>query len=471
MEHTKEDSEQDHGCCSSCHLVLKQPYIACSVCKTSSASEPVSICLDCFSKGREFAKHKKNHRYSIVNEEFSVFGDSWTAVEEHKLLEALLQKGEGNWEDIGKSVGTQSSQQCQQHYEKVYLENQDEAFSGIFTGTGKNKINPAIQQPVIFAPLEATSDSVKILRPAQRSSLHKDLAGYNAARGDFDWESDNLAEMELNVIEANDDLYRLIATAASGESDEEDIMEATDDCDNVLVAKLNFVALQVHNQRLKKRLKRKRIVKEFGLLNKARDLGLPRRYPVISNSGSKYEHIFKIGRLLCALDFDFTLEGLEHEMEVRQQILRLQDCRNNGLRFHLAAAFYTKLKSQREQDLVEKPRETILDYVRSAKTKIRHMRANPLMTMTTRRSAGPLDIVGLPCYEKLSEDERDLCSEARVLPEVFLDIQTILVEECKKSNGLRLADARPLVKIDVNKTRKLYDYLLKKELIHAPLQK
>ena len=105
----------------------------------------------------------------------------------------------------------------------------------------------------------------------------KDLAGYNAARGDFDWESDNLAEMELNVIEANDDLYRLIATTASGESGEEDIMEATDDCDNVLVAKLNFVALQVHNQRLKKRLKRKRIVKEFGLLNKARDLGLPRR--------------------------------------------------------------------------------------------------------------------------------------------------------------------------------------------------
>ena len=172
---------------------------------------------------------------------------------------------------------------------------------------------------------------------------------------------------------------------------------------------------------------------------------------MISNSGSKYEHIFKIGRLLCALDFDFTLEGLEHEMEVRQQILRLQDCRNNGLRFHLAAAFYTKLKSQREQDLVEKPRETILDYVRSAKTKIRHMRANPLMTMTTRRSAGPLDIVGLPSYEKLSEDERNLCSETRVLPEVFLDIQKILVKECKKSNGLRLADARSLVKIDVNK--------------------
>ena len=192
------------------------------------------------------------------------------------------------------------------------------------------------------------------------------------------------------------------------------------------------------------------------------------RYPVISSH--KYEHVFKVGRVLCSLDFDFILEGLEHELEIRQQILRLQEFRHNGLEHSLAAAFYTKLKSQREQELIERPKETILDFVRSAKTRTRHLRANPLMTMTTRRSAGPLDILGLPCYDKLTEDERDLCSESRVLPEVFLDVRKVLVEECKKSNGLRLADARPLVKIDVNKTRKLYDFLLKKELIHPPMK-
>lgn len=91
-----------------------------------------------------------------------------------------------------------------------------------------------------------------------------------------------------------------------------------------------------------------------------------------------------------------------------------------------------------------------------------------MMTMTTRRSAGPLDIVGMPSYEKLSEDERDLCSESRVFPEVFMEVKKVLEEECQKSNGLRLADARPLVKIDVNKTRKIYDFLLKKELIRPP---
>ena len=197
-------------------------------------------------------------------------------MEENKLLDALLQKGEGNWEEIGKRVGSQTPQQCQQHYEKFYLDN--ETFKAGFNSKKLNHtIGKSLHQPVIFAPLEA-STSGGILRPSQRSNLHKDLAGYNAARGDFDWESDNLAEMELNVIEANDDLYRLM-TAAPNTDD----IEANNDCDSFenedayLVAALSSAALQVHNQRLKKRLNRKRIVKEFGLLNKARDIGLPRR--------------------------------------------------------------------------------------------------------------------------------------------------------------------------------------------------
>ena len=316
-------------------------------------------------------------------------------------------------------------------------------------------MGPRKDQPVIFAPIEDSN----VTRPEKGSVLHKDLGGYNAARGDFDWESDNLAEMELNIIEANNELFSYVIDA-------EDNVENCDmNDDKTLTAALSASALQVHNERLKRRLRRKRIVKEFGLLNKPRSLALPRgQYPLISHA--KYDHIFKLAPVQCSLDFDFLLAGLEQEMEVRQQILRLQEYRHNGIKHPLAAALFTKLRNQREQDILERPKENILDFVRSAKA--RKPRANPLMTMTTRRSAGPLDIVGLPCYEKLSEDERDLCSEARVLPEVFLEIKKILVEECEKSSGLRLADARPLVKIDVNKTRKLYDYLLKKELIYPP---
>ena len=287
--------------------------------------------------------------------------------------------------------------------------------------------------------------------------------GYNAARGDFDWESDNLAEMELNNIDVNrDELYQYLNLDINN-------CDTTDDLN--LSAALSTTALQIYNQRLKKRVKRKRIVREFGLLNKPRAIGLPRSHPFINSAGFKYEHLFKMGKTMCSLDFDFILSGMEQELGLRQQILRLQDYRNNGLTHPLSAAFYSKLKTQREKDLVERPKETILDYIRSAKTKIGHIRSNPLMTMTTRKSAGPLDIVGLPSYEKLQEEERDLCSENRIQPEVFLDIKNVLVEECTRSNGLRLADARPLVKIDVNKTRKLYDFLLKKELIFPPANK
>ena len=35
-----------------------------------------------------------------------------------------------------------------------------------------------------------------------------------------------------------------------------------------------------------------------------------------------------------------------------------------------------------------------------------------------------------------------------------------MIGECIKKNGLRLLDARKLLKIDVNKTRKMYDYLI-----------
>jgi len=89
-------------------------------------------------------------------------------------------------------------------------------------------------------------------------------------------------------------------------------------------------------------------------------------------------------------------------------------------------------------------------------------------TTVGRRSAAPLDIVGLPGFEKLSEEEKDLCSESRVQPETYLEIKDVLVAECSRNNGLRLADARPLVKIDVNKTRKLFDFLIKKDLIFLP---
>ena len=66
----------------------------------------------------------------------------------------------------------------------------------------------------------------------------------------------------------------------------------------------------------------------------------------------------------------------------------------------------------------------------------------PTTLGATRRSVAPLDIVGLPAYDKLTQEERDLCTEQRVYPEVFVEIKTLMEQECAKHDGLRLADIR-----------------------------
>ena len=58
-----------------------------------------------------------------------------------------------------------------------------------------------------------------------------------------------------------------------------------------------------------------------------------------------------------------------------------------------------------------------------------------------------------------------LCSYCRFQPEAYLHLKRQLIQEHKRTGKLNLADARKLLKIDVNKTRKLYDLLVSKNLI------
>jgi len=82
----------------------------------------------------------------------------------------------------------------------------------------------------------------------------------------------------------------------------------------------------------------------------------------------------------------------------------------------------------------------------------------------------PLDIVGLPDYEKLSEPERVLCTELRLLPSVFAQLRAKLEEASLSKGGLLLAEAREALRIDVNKTRKVFDLLVTEGVIQARLQ-
>lgn len=93
------------------------------------------------------------------------------------------------------------------------------------------------------------------------------------------------------------------------------------------------------------------------------------------------------------------------------------------------------------------------------------MKYIPFSVSVGRRSAPPLNLTGLPGTEKLNEKEKELCQMVRLVPGAYLEYKSALLNECNKQGGLRLAQARALIKIDVNKTRKIYDFLIREGYI------
>lgn len=82
-----------------------------------------------------------------------------------------------------------------------------------------------------------------------------------------------------------------------------------------------------------------------------------------------------------------------------------------------------------------------------------------------RGCAAPLDILGMPGYEKLTEKEKDMCSSVRLVPATYLDLKEVLVNENSRAGFVKLQKARSMLKIDVNKTRRLYDFLVAESYI------
>lgn len=89
----------------------------------------------------------------------------------------------------------------------------------------------------------------------------------------------------------------------------------------------------------------------------------------------------------------------------------------------------------------------------------------PCNTLLKRSSgiitAAPLNLANSPSVHLLTPAEQTLCSQLRILPKPYLVIKETLVREYARRGGkLRRREARDLVKIDVNKTSRVWDFLV-----------
>uniref|UniRef100_A0A1A7YGC4 Transcriptional adapter n=1 Tax=Iconisemion striatum TaxID=60296 RepID=A0A1A7YGC4_9TELE len=422
--------------CRGCSSYLTEPYIKCAECGPS----PVLLCLQCFTRGFEYKKHQSDHKYEIMTSDFPVLEPGWTAQEEMALLEAVMDCGFGNWQDVAYQMRTKTKEECESHYMKNFINNP--LFSSTLLGLRKTKDSHFADGAI---PFRSSDDPP---RPTFDSMLSRDMAGYMPARADFMEEFDNYAEWDLKDIDFVDD--------------DSDILRA-----------LKLAVVDIYHSRLKERQRRKKIIRDHGLINLRKFQMLERCYP--KEVQELYDIMRRFARVVGPVEHDKFIESHALEFELRREIRRLQEYRKAGIKSFCSAKVYERVKRMRED---ERRKRTmlcdVLQYIQDGKACQQWLSkqaaidagVTPAVTTITvsatgRRSAPPLNLTGLPGTEKLNEREKELCQVVRLVPGAYLEYKQALLSECKRQGGLRLAQARALIKIDVNKTRKIYDFLIK----------
>ncbi|XP_054172994.1 transcriptional adapter 2-alpha isoform X3 [Homo sapiens] len=370
--------------CRGCSSYLMEPYIKCAEC----GPPPFFLCLQCFTRGFEYKKHQSDHTYEIMTSDFPVLDPSWTAQEEMALLEAVMDCGFGNWQDVANQMCTKTKEECEKHYMKHFINN-----------------------------------------PLFASTL-------------------------LNLKQAEE--AKTADTAIPFHS-------------------LKMAVVDIYHSRLKERQRRKKIIRDHGLINLRKFQLMERRYP--KEVQDLYETMRRFARIVGPVEHDKFIESHALEFELRREIKRLQEYRTAGITNFCSARTYDHLKKTREEERLKRTMlSEVLQYIQDSSACQQWLRRQadidsglspsiPMASNSGRRSAPPLNLTGLPGTEKLNEKEKELCQMVRLVPGAYLEYKSALLNECNKQGGLRLAQARALIKIDVNKTRKIYDFLIREGYI------
>ncbi|XP_065663403.1 transcriptional adapter 2-alpha isoform X2 [Hydra vulgaris] len=424
----------DDCLCPLCSNKLKEPYIHCEECG-------LELCLKCFAKGSETTNHKSNHRYIFKSYNFNLFDDKWTAAEELHLLEATREYGFGNWSEVSEKMRTKTKDDCEIHYLKYYI-NEPHSLLPKF----KKSKELIWRRPIYYRASKVPP------RPEENTDDPLCLIGYMAARGDFLLESDNFAECDLKDVDI-------------------DINE-----DDELIMELNLAVVDIYFRRLNDREVKKMLLRDYGMLDISDVNGI-----VFSKSRIERdlrEVMKRFAMFMNPDEHEKLVQSLLYQKQLENQIRHLQEYRSMGLSNMKDARIYEKLKQRRKK---LKPNREYLSEVLlhkdnplacqiwlqrqiNGKNSSAPLSSVPLLN---RKACPPLDISNLPGTDKLTPAERDLCSNIRLLPTAYLHHRNILQRESFYQNGLKLQTARSLLKIDVNKTKRLFEFCVEQGYIQC----
>ncbi|KAF9267903.1 hypothetical protein L218DRAFT_894146 [Marasmius fiardii PR-910] len=247
--------------------------------------------------------------------------------------------------------------------------------------------------------------------------------------------------------------------------------------------------LEMYFQRVQKRHEAKSVVFDRGLLEykkmQAADKKRPREEREILH------RLRPFARLQTAEDYEVFTADILYEALLRKRIKELQEYRRLGLvtaadieKYEIDVAKRTQAKAMpREYHVSDRlqhraagrqssgpdPRRSSLASVDFDDRRSHERESTPNLPAGSssvpgapiRRPPAPLNLANSPSLHLLTPGEQTLCSQLRILPKPYLVIKETLVREYARRGGkLRRREARDLVKVDVSKTARVWDFLV-----------
>ncbi|KAM7492414.1 hypothetical protein LguiA_035335 [Lonicera macranthoides] len=285
-----------------------------------------------------------------------------------------------------------------------------------------------------------------------------ELSGYNSKRQEFEIEYDNDAEQLLADMEFKD-------------------------TDTDAEREIKLRVLRIYSKRLDERKRRKDFILERNLLYPdpfQKDLSpeereICQRYRVFMRFHSKEEH-------------EELLKSVIEEHRILKRIQDLQEARASGCRTSADAEIYIERKRKREAEENARrvkensqvgPSGKFLQRANHLKGEIDSsprggVRAPMVLDSSGKDSSStpaglgfsnPLDdwdVTGLVGAELLSEAEKQLCGEIKILPAHYLNMLQTMSVEAFNGNITKKSDAHGLFNVDPSKVDRVYDMLVKK---------
>lgn len=411
--------------CDSCFRDISAVvHIQCAEC------EEVDLCVECFGNGTVLStasQHLPTHAYRVIPPlgEIRGLAEEWRADEELVLIEALEANGVGNWQEVAEQLPGRDGNACFLHYARVHLP-------------------PAVHDQclrVVQHPVPANNGMPSL--PATH-----EIAGFMPGRGEYEQEWEN--DFELTYLKD----FQLLPTTTTNESEEHD-------------KELKMAVLRHYCSVIEERQARRSFAhnnhytKDFKKILQGERARSRTEQRVL-------HHLRPFARFLSPVDFDVMVAGCVEEEELRRRIQQLQEYRRAGLRSFSQVQCFEQ--DQKHLDLYLKGGGSIMSILEPPQlptaTPVGPVGSTPTPTTggfaqpQARKASAPLNITNMEGYELLSEKERHICSILRLYPRLYLSIKDTLIREYLKHGFLRRAQARAAVKIDVNKTSKLYDFFV-----------